>query len=184
MINSNLIENLRVWIDGGKTNENRAPIQNACEPRQTAIGNSRHEASKNTFNTNTTIDPTLFMPSTFKVRVWKNARFQNEFSLSKNYAVVGRSSFDSTVDISINEPFVSCIQAKIKLKGISKFYLTNEGVNPISVNNRLITSQSSAVFNSMEPVVIGNYLLKFFVDEYNIVPMPAAFSDAYAPAAN
>lgn len=146
--------------------------------------NVAKETAEKTSDETTVVDATLFMPSTFKVRVWKSGMYQNEFSIHKNYAVIGRKSFKSVVDIPINEPFVSRIQAKITFEGNNKFFLTNEGVNPIAVNNQIIQTQMSAIFHSMEDVLIGNYSLKFFVNENNIAPMPPAFSDVYATTKN
>jgi len=148
------------------------------------VRNIAQELVEKTSDETTVVDATLFMPSTFKVRVWKNAMFQNEFSIYKNYAVIGRKFSKSVVDISINEPFVSRIQAKITFEGNNKFFLTNEGVNPIAVNKQIIPTQMSAIFHSMETVVFGNYLLKFFVDENNFTPIPPVIPDIYATRKN
>lgn len=96
----------------------------------------------------------------FRVIISKNGKFQQELPIYKKFALIGRERNSSEVDILLEEPNISRLQASLFISENNSFLITNYGSNPINIEGKVIGTNETALFLETEQIGISSFSLK------------------------
>lgn len=102
----------------------------------------------------------------FSVVISKNGQFQRELPIYKKYTLIGRDKGLSEIEILLDSPNVSRLQASLFATENESFIITNYGINPITIGSKIIRTNETAYFHKSDQIQISSYNLKFFPSNF------------------
>lgn len=119
-----------------------------------------HQEGRSTRSENLTSSSKTSERSLFQLIVYKNEKFEKEIPFYKRFVLIGREKDPSEVDVLLEDPDISRIQACLSVSGNNRFRLTNYGGNSVKVNQRIVHTNETVSFLAGEPLHIGNFKLQ------------------------
>lgn len=96
----------------------------------------------------------------FRVMISKDGQFQQELPIYKKFALIGRERKASEVDILLEAPNISRLQAGLFITKNDSFMITNYGENSISIEGTMLATNETALFLETEQIRISSFSLK------------------------
>lgn len=96
----------------------------------------------------------------FQLSISKNGHFQQDIPIHKRYALIGREKGASEVEVLLDDPQVSKLQASLFISENQCFAVTNYGVNAIIVGKKTVQPNETLWFLQTDPIQISSFSLK------------------------
>lgn len=110
----------------------------------------------------------------FQLVISKNGNEVEEIPIYKRFVLIGREKDSSEVEVFLDDPQISKLQASLVFSDNHCFTLTNYGVNSITVGPKTIQPNETLLFLPTEQIQISSFSLKILspkLPEKSLLPL-------------
>jgi hypothetical protein len=102
----------------------------------------------------------------FQLMISKNGNDAEEIPVYKRFVLLGREKDSSGVEVSLNDPQISKLQASLVFTDNHCFTITNHGVNSITVGRKTVQPNETLLFLPTEPIQISSFSVKILSPKF------------------
>jgi hypothetical protein len=96
----------------------------------------------------------------FQLKISKNGSDVDEIPVYKRCVLIGREKDSSDIEVSLDDPQVSKLQASLVFSDPNFFTVTNYGVNPLVVGRKTVQPNETLLFLPTDQIQISSYNLR------------------------
>lgn len=102
----------------------------------------------------------------FQLMISKNGNDVEEIPIYKRFVLIGREKDSSGVEVLLDDPQISKLQASLVFSDNHCFTITNYGVNSIAVGRKIVQPNETLLFLSTEQIQISSFSLKILSPKF------------------